>query len=352
MYMRCQFWILGLGLLANSLSAAAPIRFAVIGDYGVDTAAELAVSQMVKTNFQPDFIITTGDNYYGTPDQIDTDIGKYYSDYIGHYLGAFGPGAITNKFYPALGNHDWQTNGYTTYLNYFTLPGNERYYDFVIGPVHFYMLNSDIHEPDGNTNGSVQAAWLSNRLAAATAPWKIVVLHHPPYSSTSSITPSSQWPFQKWGANLVLSGHAHNYERFSLTNFPYIVNGLGGAGLQAFGTPLPGSLVRYSTYYGAMLVTADSLQATFQFYSASGSQLIDTLTLVNIQPRLTITRVAPASLKLSWPTNAPGFVVESCPSLASGNLWSAVPGTPAIQGGQFVLVTQLQPSGALYRLRK
>ena len=46
------------------------------------------------------------------------------------------------------------------YLDYFTLPGNERYYDVAIGPVHLFAVDSDPREPDGNTEGSVQARWL------------------------------------------------------------------------------------------------------------------------------------------------------------------------------------------------
>ena len=51
-------------------------------------------------------------------------------------------------------------------------------------------------------------------LAASTAPWKIVYMHHPPYSSSQhGSTPGMQWPFENWGASLVLTGHDHTYER-------------------------------------------------------------------------------------------------------------------------------------------
>src|SRR5918912_3949050 len=98
--------------------------------------------------------------------------------YIYPYKGSYGPGATTNKFWPCLGNHDWgeswpSTNQSQPYLSYFTLPNNERYYDYVKGPVHFFVLDSDYNEPDGNTSTSIQAQWLKKKLALATEPWKV-----------------------------------------------------------------------------------------------------------------------------------------------------------------------------------
>ena len=92
----------------------------------------------------------------------------------------------TNNFYPILGNHDWLTTiGQLPkpYLDYFSLPGNERYYDFIRGPVHFFAVDSDINEPDGITSNSIQGQWLQSALSASTSPWNVVYLHHSPYSS-------------------------------------------------------------------------------------------------------------------------------------------------------------------------
>ncbi|MCA9180264.1 MAG: metallophosphoesterase, partial [Planctomycetales bacterium] len=85
-------------------------RFAVIGDYGWAGPREAAVAAMVE-QWQPEFILTTGDNNYdyGTAETIDANIGQYYHGYIGNYQGDYGPGADGNQFFPALGNHDWRT---------------------------------------------------------------------------------------------------------------------------------------------------------------------------------------------------------------------------------------------------
>src|SRR5206468_11484706 len=81
-------------LLGPGRAAAGTVRTAVIGDYGVNSPEELAVANMVKGLLQPDIIVTTGDNNYGTGAQTDRNIGKYYHDYIGNYKGTYGAGAV------------------------------------------------------------------------------------------------------------------------------------------------------------------------------------------------------------------------------------------------------------------
>lgn len=159
----------------------ATTKFAVIGDYGSAGQPELDVANLVKS-WNPDFIVTTGDNNYetGSALNIDANIGQYYHDYILNYTGGFGAGSPTQRFYPVLGNHDWGNSGtnptgWFPYRDYFTLPGNERYYDFVAGPVHFYMIDSDPNEPDGIDRNSAQANWLRATMAASTSPHNVVM---------------------------------------------------------------------------------------------------------------------------------------------------------------------------------
>ena len=171
-------------LVRDSADVGGRTHFAAIGDYGFAGPDEEAVADMVKAT-QPEFIATLGDNNYplGAADSIDLNIGLFYHDYIAPYVGRFGCGAARNRFFPALGNHDWMTADARPYLDYFALPGNERYYDVVWGAVHLFALDSDPSEPDGIKADSAQAAWLKRELAASTARWKIVYMHHAPYSS-------------------------------------------------------------------------------------------------------------------------------------------------------------------------
>jgi tartrate-resistant acid phosphatase type 5 len=242
-------------------------RFAVIGDFGLAGDPERDVANLVK-NWNPEFIITTGDNNYpdGRAETIDENIGQYFHEYIFPYTGQYGAGAEVNRFFPTLGNHDWNTDQAQPYFDYFTLPGNERYYDFVWGTVHFFAVDSDSREPDGVGRSSIQAQWLQEKLVASSSPWKIVYMHQPPYASAGDGSIAwAQWPYRAWGATAVLSGHSHVYERLIVDGFPYFVNGLGGGTRYALGAPIPGSQVQYRDDYGAMFIEATPEKITFQF---------------------------------------------------------------------------------------
>lgn len=257
--------------------------FAIIADYGSNSAMEAAVANLVKS-WQPQFIITAGDNNYptGAWGTIDVNIGKFYHDYIKPYTGVFGSGAAVNSFFPTLGNHDVKTSNGAPYLQYFTLPGNERYYDFIKGNVHFFAINSNPSEPNGISDTSPQAIWLKNKLAASDSKWNIVYFHHSPFCSDKVHGSQAwmQWPFKAWGADVVISGNAHVYERIIRDNFPYFVNGLGGQSIYGFkAIPVAGSQVRYNQNYGALNVTVTPNTLKFRFYSIA-NRLIDSYTLV------------------------------------------------------------------------
>jgi tartrate-resistant acid phosphatase type 5 len=250
-------------------AGAGAVRFAVIGDYGASTAAAAAVAALVKS-WRPEFLVTLGDNNYpsGEAATIDINVGQFYAEFIGDYRGRFGPGSAKNRFWPSPGNHDWVV-GLAPYLDYFNLPGNERYYDVELGIVHLFALDSDVHEPDGISPESKQAAWLKQRLETSKACYDVVYFHHPAYSTADhGPTLAMRWPFQKWGAEVVLAGHDHTYERFEVDGIPYFVNGLGGASRYEFPTaPIPETRFRYNEEFGAMRVTATRTQITYEFFT-------------------------------------------------------------------------------------
>jgi tartrate-resistant acid phosphatase type 5 len=292
------------GFSDSSLAATATDEptttvFAVIGDYGMDNSRERAVAELVAS-WKPAYVLALGDDYYRPAGGTGT--GKY-DESTGKYFGAWlkdirttGPHypvgtARRNAFFPALGNHDYSdaTPSPTTYLTYFRLPGrgfantsgNERYYDFVQGPVHFFVLNSNAQEPDGRSSTSKQARWLRTQLAASTSRWNVVYDHHPPYSSDTAHGSSAymQWPFAKWGADVVLSGHSHTYERINRDGIVYFVNGLGGASRYGFGPAVAGSKKRYQAGWGAQRVTVSDDAIEFRFYNTSGT-LVDRYKMV------------------------------------------------------------------------
>ena len=264
--------------LAAAGEVAPSLVFAVIGDYGMGNPNEGAVASLVES-WKPAFVVTTGDDYYRPaggegPDRYENSTGRYFRRWLTGTKAAF---------FPSLGNHDYTEAGLDNYLAYFNLPGpgltstsgNERYYDFVWGPLHFYVLNSNSQEPDGITATSKQAEWLQRGLAGSKARWNVVVDHHPPYSSDEfhGNTPALQWPFGPWGAKVMLSGHAHTYERVEQGGVTYFVNGLGSARRYRFNAPVPGSLVRYSDNFGAQRATVQGDQLVFEFYDVTGKRI-------------------------------------------------------------------------------
>jgi hypothetical protein len=266
--------------------AADAMRFAVIGDYGMGTPYSGHVALMIES-WNPQFIVTVGDNNYpdGSWEKIDQNIGQFYHGYIAPYRGEYGPGATENRFFPVPGHVDWDTDSLAPYLDYFTLPGNERYYDVVKGPVHFFMLDSDKREPDGVTVGSVQAQWLEEGLQKSSSPWNLVVAHHAPY--TSHTVPDNEWmrwPFKKWGVDAVLSGYYHVYERLEVDSIPYFIDGTGGTWVSHFGETDPHSRFRYNGDLGAMIVDASENRLEFRYVNRFG-RILDELTLSKTDER-------------------------------------------------------------------
>lgn len=258
-----------------------PVRFAVIGDYGQEGRHDFAVAEMIDS-WDVDFIATTGDNNYpiGAAATIDDNVGQYYHRYIGHYQGEYFGGSRENRFFPSLGNHDWSLGNINAYLDYFTLPGNERYYSVEWPPVALFILDSDTYEPDGVGVSSKQAAWLKEAMQASDAQWKLVIMHHPAYSSGHHGSSAwMRWPFAEWGADAVLAGHDHLYERLEVDGLLYFTNGLGGHEARYnFENILPESQVRYNAEHGAMLIEATHARIRFEFINVDG-EVIDSVTL-------------------------------------------------------------------------
>ncbi len=208
------------------------LRIVYISDYtdrnsGIDSEAFRRTKELVLL-YSPHHIWTGGDNAQDNRAQTIRDVASEYAAYIGR-------APQENRFWPALGNHDLDNSEVEqAYYTSFFLPGVKRYYDVLIWPVHLFVLNSESSEPHGRTETSAQAEWLRVKLAVSKAPWKVVVAHKPPYTSTLGYCPGNldmRWPYQAWGADFMLCGHRHVYERIDVDGFTYIVAGWSGAEL-------------------------------------------------------------------------------------------------------------------------
>ena len=200
--------------------------FLAFGDSGSGNGAQRSVAAAMGKEADIQFGIITGDVVY--PGGADGDYdAKFYAPYRGliDHL----------PFLPAVGNHDIQARGGEAFLKNFYLPQGRFYYDFWWGRSHFIALDSnEIDDPD-------QMEWLKEVLAEE-AKWKVVFFHHPPYSSSShgshpGIRNAWGGLFQRFGVDLVLTGHDHGYERTKPINgTTYIVTGGGGQRLYPSGS--------------------------------------------------------------------------------------------------------------------
>ena len=100
-------------------------------------------------------------------------MGQFYCDSLANAeSGSYCPGSnsMTNSFFPSLGNHDYSDgSGLNEYLNYFDLPGtgvvssgtsgSDRYYDFIAGPVHLFVIDSEGAQKDASDT-MTQMIWL------------------------------------------------------------------------------------------------------------------------------------------------------------------------------------------------
>jgi tartrate-resistant acid phosphatase type 5 len=249
--------------------------FAYIADWGKIGANGAAVQDLVES-WDPEYIISGGDNKYADTMENVLASFTYYKSFVD--LGLF---------FPTWGNHDCDDGGgiAEALARFPYLPGDKRNYDIQLGHVHFFFRETHDSGTNAPPDLTASAARLRVRLAASKAPFKVVVTQDPPYTSADNANypghAQSQLAYKAWGADLILSGDSHQYERFDTTNaseVPIIIAGTGGADLHDFNaSPVTGSAVRESVF-GAVKGTATCTSLTLEFFDVNGS-LLDTLTL-------------------------------------------------------------------------
>lgn len=198
--------------------------FVAFADTGSGDIHQTRIASLLKT-LPARFAILAGDIVYdkGADFEYDPRYFKPYREIIDHF-----------PFFPVPGNHDMVTDKGGPFRNVFNFPQGIFYRDFFWGDVHFIGLDSN--HPDDLK----QREWLTNALKAP-ARWRVVYFHHPAFSSGEyGGYPSVQknWVplFEQYGADLVIAGHAHNYERtLPINGVTYIVTGGGGAPLYPVG---------------------------------------------------------------------------------------------------------------------
>jgi calcineurin-like phosphoesterase family protein len=226
---------------------------------------------------QAGFVYTVGDNAYpnGSP-----------NDYASCYAPTWGR-VLDRTILPAPGNHDWETSGAAGYLGYFgsaAAPDGVTWYSKDVGAWHVIVLDSDCDQVGGCDASSPQGKWLAHDLAASAAHCTLAIWHHPRFSSGEHGDDSQVGPFWTMlyaaGAELVINGHDHDYERFAPQNpqgvetrpngIREIVTGTGGGGLRQFHATAPNSEFRLAGSWGVLRLTLHPANYDWEFLPVDG----------------------------------------------------------------------------------
>lgn len=171
---------------------------------------EMATSNLLLAA-HPDAVLALGDN-------------QYEASGLDQYLKSYDPtwGRLKSITYPVAGNHEYQTPGAAGYFAYFgdvAAPQHGGYYSFDVGDWHFIALNSMCDQVGGCGPGSPQETWLLGDLAQHRNVCTVAFWHYPRFSSGTNRNHPEMGTF--WddlyaeGADIVLNGHDHGYERFA-----------------------------------------------------------------------------------------------------------------------------------------
>lgn len=227
-------------------------------------------------------VFTAGDNVYPTGSSTQ------FSD-------CYGPswGRHKTRTRPATGNHEYDTANASGYFGYFgTAAGDptKGYYSYDLGTWHVIVLNSNCAAIGGCGAGSPQETWLRADLAANPTACTAAYFHHPRFSSGSHGSNTAVQPFWQAlydaGADVVISGHDHMYERFALQDpqgnadptfgIRQFTVGTGGKSLYSLGTTRANSEVIDNATYGVLRLDLHPGTYDWQFVPVAGGTFADT----------------------------------------------------------------------------
>lgn len=202
-------------------------------------------------------------------------------------------GRVKSRTRPAPGNHEFHSTGAAYYFSYFGAAAGDPktgYYSYELGTWHIVVLNSECAAVGGCNAGSQQEKWLRADLAAHPAACKLAYFHKPLFSSGSAhgddleIQPLWQALYDS-NADVVVSGHDHDYERFApqtpdaapdpKRGIREFVVGTGGKNHRPFGIPRPNSEIRNADAFGVLKLTLRPTSYEWQFVPEAGKAFVD-----------------------------------------------------------------------------
>lgn len=252
------------------------LRFAVIGDWGDGSDDQAALGKQMVSVYQKssfDFVLGSGDNIYpnGAARHFVKKFEEPFSGLLKNHV----------KFHTVFGNHDVE-EGRQDQCHYplFNMEGR-----------HYYTLHRgnglvDIFMLDSTDYDLAQAGWFEDALRTSTARWKVVVMHHPLYSSGKKHGPNLKLRrkieplLTKYKVNAVFAGHDHIYERVKpQQGVQHFVTGAGGR-LRRGGMEKESTITAtgYDKDNHFMLIELDDRKINFKAISETG-ELIDSGTM-------------------------------------------------------------------------
>jgi len=247
------------------------------GDIASTGSGDNATAALISAMPSSATVFAAGDNAYP-----DGTLSNYNTNYHPSW------GAFKARTIPAPGNHEYHTTGASGYFDYFGAlagPNSNGWFSKDIGNWHIVSLNSEVNM----AAGSPQETWLRQDLAASTKPCTLAMWHSPLFTSGSHGPDSSVRPlFQALydhNADVVVTGHNHNYERFApmtpsgavdnTRGIRHFVNGAGGSSHYNFTSVAANSQARNADTYGVLKFTLHSSSYDWAFVPEAGKTYTD-----------------------------------------------------------------------------
>ncbi|MDP9437490.1 MAG: metallophosphoesterase [Actinomycetota bacterium] len=228
-------------------------------------------------------VVTLGDNAY--PNGSENDFAECYDP-------TWGRQKLRTE--PTPGNHEYytrQAEGYFSYFGEAAHEPNEGYYSYDVGRWHVVALNSNCKEIGGCEPSSPQIQWLESDLEKNQELCTLAYFHHPLFSS-GKYRPGVPEMKPLWealyaaGADVVLNGHDHNYQRFTPQDpegkadpergIRQFVVGTGGAGLYSIQNPLESIETYNDSAHGVLKLALHTDKYDWEFIPVKGKSFTDT----------------------------------------------------------------------------
>jgi hypothetical protein len=266
--------------LATTLLAEDPVLVGA-GDIADCGALSGAAKTAILLDHIEGTVFTLGDTAYlsGTP-----------SEFANCYAPTWGRHKARTR--PSVGNHEYRTASASGYFDYFGAAAGDRtkgYYSYDLGGWHILVVNSNCAQIGGCKAGSPQELWVRADLAAHQVPCTAAMWHHPRYSTGEHGNDQSMrdiWlALYDAGAEVVLSGHDHDYERFKpqdadghadpVRGVRQFVVGTGGRELYKWEHRDVDSEVRNNETFGVLKVTLHPDRYDWEFIPVEGEKFTD-----------------------------------------------------------------------------